>query len=98
MPGVFDLVILATVPPLLNPLEAAGLALIAIGGRRLHPLTRVVFGVVAVLLAATMLQLLLSMEQFDAIDGYRIYGLMADVAVGVGWAVAGLTEALRHRR
>ena len=98
VPGVFDLVILATVPPLLNPLEAAGLALIAIGGRRLHPLTRVVFGVVAVLLAATMLQLLLSMEQFDAIDGYRIYGLVADVAVGIGWAVAGATEALRHHR
>ena len=33
-----------------------------------------------------------------AVGDLRIYGLMADVAIGVGWAVAGATEALRHRR
>ena len=53
----------------------------------------------ATLLAATLLQeLLLTTEQFDASAGYRIHGLMAHVAVGIGWAVAGLTEALRPRR
>ena len=97
IPGVVDLVIVAIVPPLLYPLEAVGLALIAGAGRRLHPLTRVVFGVMAVLLAATMLQLFLTREQFDALEAYRIHGLMAHVAVGIGWAVVGLTEALPPR-
>ena len=99
IPGVVDLVFVVLVPPLLYPVEAAGLALLAVAGRRLHPVTRVVFGVMATLLAATLLQeLLLTMEQFDASAGYRTHGLMAHVAVGIGWAVAGLTEALRPRR
>jgi hypothetical protein len=98
IPGLVDLVIVAIVPPLLYPVEAVGLALLAIAGRRLHPLTRIVFGVMAVLLATTLLQLLLSREQFDAIEAYRIHGVMAHVAVGIGWAVAGLTEAPRPRR
>jgi hypothetical protein len=98
IPGVVDLVIVAIVPPLLYPLEAAGLALLAIAGRPLHPLTRIVFGVMAALLAATLLQLFLSREQFDAIEAYRIHGLLAHIAVGIGWAVAGITEALRPRR
>ena len=98
IPGVVDLVIVAIVPPLLYSVEAVGLALLAIAGRRLHPLTRIVFGVMAVLLAATLLQeLLLSREQFDAIEAYRIHGLMAHVAVGIGWAVAGVTQAVRPR-
>ena len=99
VPGVLDLVFVVIVPPLLYPVEAVGLALVAIAGRRLHPLSRIVFGVIAVLLAATLLlELFLTSEQFDAIEAYRIHGLMAHVAVGLGWAVAGLTEALRPRR
>src|SRR5215207_3273839 len=94
----YVLVIVSIVPPLLYPVEAVGLALLAIAGRRLHPLTRIVFGVMAVLLATTLLQLFLSREQFDAIEAYRIHGVMAHVAVGIGWAVAGLAEALRPRR
>jgi hypothetical protein len=61
IPGVVDLVIVAIVPPLLYPVEAVGLALLAI-------------------------------------EAYRIHGVMAHVAVGIGWAVAGLTEAVRPRR
>ena len=98
VPGVLDLVFVVIVPPLLYPVEAVGLALVAIAGRRLHPLSRIVFGVMAVLLAATLSQLFLTMEQFDAIEAYRIHGLMAHVAVGIGWAIAGLAEALRPRR
>ena len=99
VPGVLDLVFVVIVPPLLYPVEAVGLALVAIAGRRLHPLSRIVFGVMAVLLAATLLlELFLTSEQFDALEAYRIHGLMAHVAVGIGWAVAGVTEALRGRR
>lgn len=97
IPAVVDLVTLTIVPPLLYSVEAVGLALLAIAGRQLRPLTRIVLGVMAVLLAATYLQLFLSTEQFDAIEAYRIHGLMAHVAVGIGWAIAGLTEALRPR-
>ena len=98
IPAVVDLLIVAIMPPLLYPLEAAGLALLAIAGRRLHPLTRIVFGVMAALLAATfLLGLLLSQEQFDAIEAYRIHGLLAHVAVGIGWVASGITEGLRRR-
>jgi hypothetical protein len=98
IPGVVDLVIVAIVPPLLYPVEAAGFALLAIAGRRLHPLTRMVFGVMAALLAATfLLELLLSREQFDAMEAYRIHGLLAHFVAGIGWAIAGVTEALRPR-
>jgi hypothetical protein len=51
----------------------------------------------ALLLAATFLQLLLTREQFDALEAYRIHGLMAHIAVGIGWVVAGVAEALRPR-
>ena len=58
IPGVVDLVIVAIVPPTALP-RRGGRARPARGapGGRLHPLTRIVFGVMAVLLAATMLQL-----------------------------------------
>jgi hypothetical protein len=97
IPGLMDLVLLGIQPPLLYPVEAAGLALLAIGGRRLHSVTRIVFGVMATLLAVTLLQLLLSQEQFDAIEAYRIHGLLAHVAVGIGWVASGITEGLRPR-
>ncbi len=32
------------------------------------------------------------------VEAYRIHGLMAHVAVGIGWAVAGVAEALRPGR
>jgi hypothetical protein len=97
IPGVVDLVIVAIVPPLFYPVEAAGLVLLAIAGRRLHPLSRVAFAVMAALLASTLLQLFLTREQFDAIQGYRVHGLLAHVTVGIGWAVVGVTQALRAR-
>ena len=31
-------------------------------------------------------------------NGYRIYGLLVNVGVGIGWVVIGVTEALRSRR
>jgi len=97
VPGVVDLVIVAIVPPFLYSFEAVGLALLAIAGRRLRPLTRIVFGAMALLLAATFLQLFLTRDQFDALEAYRIHGLIAHVAVGIGWAVAGVCEAIRLR-
>jgi hypothetical protein len=98
IPAALDLVYQSIMPPLLYPIEAVGLALLAIAGRRLRGLTRIAFGVMAVLLAATMLQLLLTREQYNALEAYRIHGLIAHVAVGIGWAIAGITEALRPRR
>ena len=98
VPGVFDLVILGTAPPLLVPFEAVGLALIAGAGRRLHPTTRVVFAVMAAMLAVAFATSLVPVEQWDAVEGFRYTGLLAHVGVGVGWAVVGVTEAVRPSR
>ena len=97
VPGVFDLAFLVTAPPLLVPFEAVGLALIAGAGRRLHPSTRIVFAVMAAMLAVAFATSLVPVEQWDAVDGFRYTGLLANVGVGVGWAVVGLMEALRRR-
>ena len=99
IPAVADLATLSILPPLFFPLQVAGLALLALGGGRLRRITRIAFGVMAVLVAAALLlELVLTSEQFDALEGYRIYGLMAHIAVGIGWAVAGVAEATRPRR
>jgi hypothetical protein len=99
VPAVVDLATVSIMPPLLFPIQVAGLTLLALGGGRLRRITRIAFGVMAALLAAALwLELGLSTPQFDALEGYRIYGLMAHVAVGIGWAVVGVAEGLRRGR
>jgi hypothetical protein len=99
IPAVVDLATLSIMPPLLLPAQVAGLALLAIGGGSLRRITRLAFGVMAILLAAALLlELVLTSAQFDALEGYRIYGLMAHIAVGIGWVVVGVAEGLRRGR
>lgn len=89
VPGVIDLLILATVPPLLYPLEAAGLLLLARAARVDQRWVRGVLGVMAALLLATMSSVLVPMEDWDAVNGYRIHGILANVCVGLGWVAVG---------
>ncbi len=103
VPGVIDVLILATVPPLLYPLEAAGLLLLAWAAPVPQGWARVVLVAMAALLLATMWSVFLTIEEWDAVKGYRIHGIMANVLVGLGWVAVGgasygtvLTPA-RHR-
>ena len=98
IPGVFDLMIIATAPPLMVPVEAVGLALIASTGSRLHLSTRVVFAVMAAMLAVAFATTLVPVAQWDAVEGFRYTGLLVNVGVGIGWVVVGITEAARPRR
>lgn len=89
IPGVLDLAILATVPPLLYPLEAAGLMLLAWASRVLRGWARVVLTVMGALLLSTMWSVFVPRETWDAVNGYRIDGFVANVLVGLGWAAVG---------
>lgn len=89
VPGVIDLLILATVPPLLYPIEAAGLMLLAWGAPVPQGWARGVLAVMAALLLATMWSVFVTQDQWDAVNGYRIHGIVANVLVGLGWVALG---------
>jgi hypothetical protein len=89
VPAAADLVLLAVVPPLLGPLLAAGLVLVALN-RSLARTVRVVLAGLAGALALGFLWLLLVRpDLLERIGGYRIYGVVANVLYGVGWVVLG---------
>ena len=95
VPGVIDLLILATVPPLLYPLEAAGLLLLAWAAPVPQGWARGVLVVMAALLLASMWSVFVTLEEWDAVDGYRIDGFVANVLVALGWVAVG--AALLHQ-
>ena len=97
VPGVIDLLILATVPPLLYPLEAAGLVLLAWAAPVPQGWARGVLVAMAVLLLATMWSVFVTLEEWDAVNGYRIDGFVANVLVGLGWVAVG-AALLRQAR
>ncbi len=91
VPGVIDLLILATVPPLLYPIEAAGLILLAWAAPVPQGWARGVLVVMAALLLATMWSVFVTQDEWDAVNGYRIHGIVANVLVGLGWVTIGAT-------
>ena len=101
IPALIDVVILAVMPPLLAPVFAAGLTLIALANRRSSSLTRfsqlVLWGLAGVLLWSFLWLVSVRPHLLDQIDGYRIYGAVADVLFGVGWILFGVSLATRRR-
>lgn len=91
----------APIPPMLAPLLGAGLILMAYGDRRvstLAPLHRLLLaGLGATQLFAFLWSLIVRPDLLDRIDGYRIYGLVANVLFGLGWIVLGLGVAATAR-
>jgi hypothetical protein len=89
------------VAPVLAGLLGAGLLLMAYGDRRaatVAPLQRLVLaGLGATQLFAFVWTLVVRPDLLDRIDGYRIYGLVANVLFGVGWIVLGLGVAAGTR-
>ncbi|MBA2456807.1 MAG: hypothetical protein H0V48_09770 [Nocardioidaceae bacterium] len=88
---MIDLLILATVPPLLYPIEAAGLILLAWAAPVPQGWARGVLVVMAALLLATMWSVFVTQDEWDAVNGYRIHGIVANVLVGLGWVTLGAT-------
>jgi len=99
VPALVDLALVALGPPLLTPVLAIGLLLLGAHHRRNPALPRtarvILPGLGLLLLAAVVFVIAVPMETSDRIDGYRLFGLAAHLAFGVGWIVfaAGLTGA-----
>ena len=93
IPTVVNLAFQGQVPPLLAPLFAAGLILIAAGNRAGSWLTsferRLLLGQGIILIYSGLWFLVVRPDVLDRINGYRIYGVIADVLFGVGWILLG---------
>lgn len=101
IPALINVAILAVMPPLLAPIFGAGLILIALAGRRSASLTRfsqlVLWGLAIVLLWSFLWLLSVRPDVLDQIDGYRIYGAVANVIFGAGWILFGVSLVARRR-
>lgn len=95
IPAIGDLVTRAVVPPLLTPVLGAGLMLLALGNRHSRSITtlgRQTLYLLGVLMGfAFVWALAVRPSLIDQIQGYRIYGLGANVLFGAGWMVFGAT-------
>jgi hypothetical protein len=91
--AVLDLLWRALGPPLLMPLIAAGLLILALAPRRdggsMTPIRGTLL-FLGLLLAVAFLWALTPLDVFDSVGGYRIYGAMAHLLAGLAWAVVGL--------
>jgi hypothetical protein len=101
IPAVINVAILAVMPPLLAPIFGAGMILIAIASRRSVSLTRfsrlTLWGLGIVLLWSFLWMLAVRPHVLEEIDGYRIYGAVANVLFGVGWILFGVSLVTRGR-
>jgi hypothetical protein len=101
VPAVVDLAIRAAVPPLLMPLAAIGLTCLAVAHRHnasLPTTGRVTLVVLATVLSVAFLTVAIPLETSDSIQGYRLYGILANVLFGLGWAVFGASLARNSTR
>lgn len=102
LPAIVDLGSRALWPPLLVPVLAAGVIVVALGGRRQPALGGLTVGAlmaIGVLLIATFVYALIIPGQvFDAIGGYRIQGIAEHILVGIGWIVVGAGLLLRRQK
>lgn len=101
IPTTVNLAFQGQVPPVLAPVFGAGLILIAAGNRSGSWLTRfdrrLLLGQGGILIYSFLWFLAVRPDVLDRIDGYRIYGAVADVLFGVGWILLG-GSLIAHRR
>ncbi len=95
IPAIANLAVLAVWPPLLAPLLGAGLILIAMGQQDDTPLSRPARGALGGMgitqIFAFLWFLIVRPEVLDQINGYRIYGIVANVLFGLGWILLGVS-------
>ena len=101
VPALVNLAILAVIPPLLSPVLAVGLILLARGNRANASLPRsgrvVLIGLAMLQLFAFLWTVFVRPDLMDQIDGYRIYGVGANVLYGLGWILLGAILVARAR-
>jgi hypothetical protein len=85
--GAIDLIIRAIAPPFLVPVVGIGLLILAVGRPARSNLPRAALTALAVIGALALLAMawwFVPLDVFDALKGYRWYGLMAHVGPGLG--------------
>ncbi len=100
IPALADIALRAAVPPLLMPLEATGLIVLAAAHRHdpnLPTTCRVALLVMGLLLSAAFLMNLVPQETLDRFQWYRLYGLLSNVLFGLGWVVFGASLTWKQR-
>ena len=101
IPALVNLAILAVMPPLLAPVFGTGLILMAVANRRSSSLTRfsrlLLWGLGIVLFWSFLWLIAVRPEMLDQIQGYRIYGAVANVLFGLGWILFGASLLARGR-
>lgn len=98
VPAMLDLAFLVTMPPLVQPLLGLGLIAIAAANRELPTLARLTLATMGALYVAALWSLFVSIEQWDSLNGYRVYGIMANVLPSIGWIIVAVSVALAARR
>ncbi|HXH89838.1 MAG TPA: hypothetical protein VNI55_14660 [Gaiellaceae bacterium] len=99
VPAVVELAVRAALPPLLMPLAATGLVLLATAHRHdpsLPPTSRGALLTMGILLSvAFLMAAAIPIETSDSIQGYRLYGILSNVLFGLGCVVLGTGFARR---
>ena len=99
IPALVNTAILAVMPPLLAPVFGVGVILIAVANRTTSSLTRfsrlVLIALGMVLNFSFLWTLLVRPDVMDQIDGYRIYGVVANVLSGRGGLCSAPASARR---
>jgi hypothetical protein len=80
-------------PPLLLPVVAVGALILALAPRtdpRPPRAVRIVIFALGILFFGAFLWALVPLETSDSVGGYRIFGFLAHLVGGIGWATLGL--------
>jgi hypothetical protein len=94
-----DLLARALGPPIFLPFIAAGLLVLASAPRKapgMDGAIRTALLGLGLLLAVAFAWALVPLETSDSVGGYRIFGFMAHLLAGLGWALLGLAIIRRH--
>ena len=98
VPAVADLASREVIPPLLMPLAAIGLILLAAAHRHdpsLPTTCLVALLALGILLSGAFLMNVIPLETLDTFQWYRLYGILSNALFGLGWVVFGAMLARR---
>jgi hypothetical protein len=98
--ALLDLAFGALGPPLLMPVVGVGLVLLGLGGddsRERWVRGPMMIAIGALLLVAFVVALV-PLEISDAVDGYRVFGVVGYLLPGVGWLAIGVAAVRRTAR
>ena len=94
LPAIVDILTVSLGPPLLIPLFALGVLLLASAHQKTDALPKKaqqILWFIGVLLVLGTLSFFIPIEVLDQYQGYRIYGVLANLLFGLAWTMFGYT-------